>query len=286
MREVKITNSNERHLTFKMTIELKNISFSSVSSYYFCPRFFKLAQIEKLRTGNSVHTIYGKLLHKYIQDVLTCKITPSKASQEIGKTWKKFCKLYKLKEHENWIISTTKALLTVQIELTKQFGKYKVISVEERLTEKINDTYPQLFKGFIDLVLELEDKSVVVIDIKSCSTHFMFFKYKETFKDYQLTLYKHFLKQKNNIQKNIETYFMTVERDFKSKSPVKLTRVTSGPKKISNALKWVESCLSSVNNGIFLKNRLSCHKYTTPGTFETNACIFFNTPNCVSSFKK
>jgi hypothetical protein len=263
---------------------INNISFSGASSFYFCPHFYKLTEIDRMKKdGATVYTAWGTLLHSYVQGVLLGKFTKEDAVKKLTRTWKKFCGLYKQKEVEGWCIPASKALLEIKDILEKKFGTFKVVSVEEKLVEHIRDEYTQKFKGFIDLVLELNDGSLVIIDIKSCASHFMFFKFKETFKDYQLTLYKYFFKQKKNTTVKIETYFTTVERNPSSKKPVELTRITSGTVKIKNALKWIDNALFSINSGKFPKNRMSCHKYTGVEQNLEKTCIFLNSPHCTST---
>lgn len=267
-----------------MTNTPSNISFSSASSFHFCPHFYKLTEIDRLeRQGSTVYTAWGTLLHSYLQGVLLDKLTPEEAGKKLTRTWKKFCGLYKQKEAEGWYIPASLTLLTIKDNLKNEFGEFKVVNVEERIAEEISKEYAQKFKGFIDLILELSDGSLVILDIKSCASHYAFFTFKETFKDYQLTLYKYFLQQKRLTKVKVETYFLTVERNPKSKVPMQLTRITSGPKKVSNALKWLDNILFSINKGNFPKNRTSCHKYAGSQQDLGKSCIFYDSSYCPSS---
>jgi hypothetical protein len=100
-------------------------------------------------------------------------------------------------------------------------------------------------------------------------------KYKDAAKEYQLTLYKHFYSVIKNIDpKNIETYFVVIEKQ-KSKSPLKTIRITSGPKKVANALRWMNDPLSAINRKIFIKNRTSCLRYG-----EGHPCYFYRSEHC------
>ena len=86
---------------------------------------------------------------------------------------------------------------------------------------------------------------------------------------YQLTLYKHFFAKKHNIDpKQIETHFALLKRTAK-KDKVEFVRITSGPKKTSNALNLLSKALYNINKNRFIKNRLSC-----------NRCKFYKTEHC------
>ena len=86
---------------------------------------------------------------------------------------------------------------------------------------------------------------------------------------YQLTLYKHFFAKKHKIDpKLIETHFVLLKRTAK-KDKVEFVRVTSGPKKTSNALNLLTRALYNINKNRFIKNRLSC-----------NRCKFYRTEHC------
>jgi ATP-dependent exoDNAse (exonuclease V) beta subunit len=245
-----------------------------------------------------VWTHFGSLVHKYIQAVLIDEpvpvaaslpwrtvtlepMQPEKAAKDFIRTWFRFCRFYSKQISEqhpgldvkNLYKSPVRAIMGVRDMLKKEFGEYKLLAVELKLREPTK--YPQQFSGFIDIIIQLPDETVVVIDLKTTSSHYMFTKFQDKYKDYQLTLYKHFYAAKNSIDpKNVETYFLTLTKDPKSKEPLKLIRVTSGPKKVKNALAWLNGVLSSVEREMFVKNRLSCDN------FYGSPCPFKNTEHC------
>jgi tRNA threonylcarbamoyladenosine modification (KEOPS) complex Cgi121 subunit len=57
--------------------------------------------------------------------------------------------------------------------------------------------------------------------------------------------------------KMIETHFALLKRTAK-KNKVEIFRVTSGDKKINNALNILDKCVTNVENKNFIKNKLSC----------------------------
>lgn len=266
---------------------VKSISFSGLSDFQHCGHYYKLVNVDKLRQfTKNVWTHWGSLVHKYVQLVLEDKMEPKAASDRFARIWKKFCGLYgKCEYEEGKTISELKDLAhvgaltvyTIKAEFLKKFGNYKVLQVERYIRCPNGSDWPQEFRGFVDIVIQLEDGSVVVIDFKTCKNAWSFNKFKDKFKDYQLTLYKHFLckEEQSWNPKTTETYFVTLERTPTSKKPVGFTRITSGQKKVDNAIEWLNNTLYAVNNQKWLKNRSSCLKYG-----EKHPCVFYQTEHC------
>lgn len=254
----------------------KTISFSARSDFELCSYYYALVDILRLKPWkNSPDTIFGTYIHKAVQDVISEKSTIESATILFERKWKVFSKVYKkfLTQSDLDIAPAARKIIeAVTSTLKKEFGNFKVLAIEERLEASV-EGYPQRFKGFIDAVLEAEDGRIILIDFKTSSSAFFFTKFKETYKDYQLTLYKHFYAIKHNIDPDkIETYFIVLEKSLNSKIPVVPIRITSGKIKIGNALKWLNFALSAINRKKFFRNRLSCLKYG-----EDHPCVFMNT---------
>lgn len=278
---------------------LKSISFSGLTQYTKCGHYFFLNHIKGLYVfDDTIWTHYGTLLHKYVQAVLISEpvgvgaskpwrsvtlepLDPKIAAKTFIKTWWRFCNLYKKQlakqyngDPKKLVAGPVRAIMGVRDLLKKEFGDYRILSVEEKFKEETK--YPQLFSGQIDVVFEAEDGRIVIVDIKTCPNHFMFLKYKKKDKhrDYQLTLYKHFLAKKNGYNlDNMETYFLTVaKQDIRPSA--QLMRITSGKKKTQNALAWLHGILSAVQRNMYVKNRMSCD------AFYGKSCPFKGTTHC------
>lgn len=252
----------------------KTISFSSRSNFELCSRYYLLVDILKLKPwSNSPDTIFGTYIHSAVQDVISDKITTDSASSLFRRKWKIFSKIYKnfLDADDLAIVpAAEKIIKQIKSTLEKEFGKFKVLAIEERL-DCFVENYPQRFKGFIDAVLELEDGRIIILDFKTSDSAFLFTKFKDTFKDYQLSLYKYFYCNKYNINPDlVETYFVVLEKNLNSKTPIVPIRITSGKIKINNALKWLHFALSAINRKIFVKNFNSCLKFG-----EKHPCVFY-----------
>jgi hypothetical protein len=175
-----------------------------------------------------------------------------------------------------WAVPGAIAVSTIRKRFEEEFGDFKVLQIEERLELPI-EGYPQIFKGFIDLAfLQTTDDRIIIADFKSCNNSFFFNKYRDKWKDYQLTLYKYFYCQKHDIDpKKVETYFIPIERRRKAKKPLSFVKVTSGPKKVQNALAWLQGALGAINRGTFIKNRGNCFKWG-----ENSPCPFYDSSLC------
>ena len=159
------------------------------------------------------------------------------------------------------------------------FGDYEVVATELQLyenTDPDSELEPEehtYFKGFIDAVIKTKDGKYHIIDWKTCSWGWDMRKKTDRIVTYQLTLYKYFFAMKNNIDpKNIETHFGLLKRTAK-KNKIELFKVTSGAKKMENALKLLSQAVYNIKNKIHIKNRLSCHK-------PWGTCEFYKTKHC------
>ena len=278
---------------------LKTTSYSALTLNKTCGYYFFLSKIKKLALfEQSIWTHFGTLVHTYIQAVLISEpqmvpsskpwryikfepLEPEVAAKKFIRTWFKFCEMYgePLKEQydgknpKDLYKNATRAIMGIRSSLQKEFGDHKVLRVEEKIKAKTD--FPQLFSGLIDIVIELADGTIVIVDLKTTSSHYMFEKFQNKYKDYQLTLYKHFFCEKNNIPPSkVKTCFLLMEKNGK-KDPLKVLMVGSTKKKVENALKWMNGVLTAVQRDQYVKNRMSCQNiFGKP-------CIFKNTEHCI-----
>lgn len=255
-----------------------HISYSGLKDWATCPHYYKLVQIDKLKgfQGN-LYTAFGNALHD------TCKEKVENHSLNEEKHFdlsflvtletlpKEVKESLKVKDLENMRTQGKELSTLILPSLKAQFGNFELVSAEERLYVPI-DEYEEnkyMFKGFIDLVVKTDDGKYHVIDWKTCSWGWDRKKRSDPLVTYQLTLYKHYFAKKHDIDpKDIETHFALMKRTAK-KDKVEFVRVTSGPKKTSNALNLLTKALYNVTKGRFIKNRLSCR-----------GCNFYKTENC------
>ena len=254
---------------------LNTISYSSLSDWQKCSWYFKVKHIDKIPDfSSSVETHYGTLIHRFIQQILMNEITPIEAHKKFTRIWKKFTGIYKkyITIDINFAFKSSQLIFeNIKEKLEEEFPGYKVVAVEYKLIQPSSEKWNQNFKGFIDLILMLPDGNIKIIDLKTSSSLYTFNKYRDKFKDYQLVLYKLFYSIQASVElENIDLCFVVLD---KTKAPISLLKITSGAKKLDNALEWLSSGLRAINRGIFIKNRSNCQLYGKP-------CKFYKSEYC------
>ena len=247
-----------------------HISFSALKKWNDCPFAYKIAYVDgiKLFRGNE-HTAFGTAMHTSCEDSINGdEVRPFdeyfiEELQKLPKDMDLSGKLIGQMREQGKVLSP----LAIPA-LKKYFGDFELIKTEEELYEAI-ENHEHLFKGFVDLVVKTPDGKYHIIDWKTTSWGWDARRKAEPMTTYQLTLYKNFYCQKHNIDpNNVETHFALIKRTAK-KNKVEIFRVTSGDKKMSNALNLLEKALYNIENGMFIKNKLSCAR-----------CEYRNTPEC------
>mgnify|MGYP001259013657 CR=1 FL=1 len=240
------------------------ISYSELKIWAECPFKHKLIYIDKKKgfQGNE-YTAFGSSIHALCENAVQGLLDSPDYDDFFDASFDR--ELGQLEETRQDLVEQMRdqaKVITPQIipAVLKYFEDYEVFSVEEKLFEKINDFSldKYQFKGYIDLVLKTSDGKYHVIDWKTCSWGWDRDKRNSKLVTYQLTLYKRFFCQKHNIDpKLVETHFALLKRTAK-KDNVEIFRVTSGPRKTNNALELLRKALKSIENKMFIKNRLSC----------------------------
>jgi hypothetical protein len=83
---------------------------------------------------------------------------------------------------------------------------------------------------------------------------------------YQLVYYKHFYSEKYKVDiKDIETYFYLLKRAVK-KEHTEMYKITSGKKRIDNAMLLLEKVVNDIILGKAYKNKKSCEYCPFSGT--------------------
>ena len=243
------------------------ISYSELRIWAECPFKHKLVYIDKKKgfTGNEF-TAFGSSIHSLCENAIQDLLDESEYDDFFDASFDgELERLDSDYEQRTELIEQMRGQAKVLIpqimpEVRKVFPDFEVFSVEEKLFEKINDFSLDkfTFKGYIDLVIKTPDGKYHVIDWKTCSWGWDREKRNSKLITYQLTLYKKFFCQKHNIEpKMVETHFALLKRTAK-KDNVEIFRVTSGPRKTSNATDLLRKALKSIENKMYIKNRLSC----------------------------
>lgn len=254
---------------------IRHISYSGLKEHAACPYRYKLIYVDKMRKffGNEF-TAFGTALHFVSERVVAAhntKTDPGDLDQiffnEFVKELRDIKKKSKEVTYDRQLLGEMKKQgpkLTPHIlnALKEYFGDdFELVAIEAPLYEPMNSIGEASlkFKGFIDLVVHTpKDDKIHIVDYKSCSWGWDSRKRSDKMVTYQLTLYKHFFAERAQIDpKKIETHFCLMKRTAK-KDFIEPFRVTSGPKKTSNALELLKNACSSVSSEFYPKNKLSC----------------------------
>ncbi len=259
---------------------LEKLSYSSAIDLKNCGHYFKLAHIDGHPVfQDTIETKFGQVIHLFLQAHLQGAPIYDVVAQfetEWKSTWEENQNLVTPKNNfEDLRQVGVNVLRSALPTFNKELPFKEVVSVEWRFAEPVfPDKYKQVFKGFVDIIFRREDGTYIVGDIKTCGSAYMFKNYQDKYKEYQLILYKHFFAKVNGIDpKNIDTCFILLEKDPKTKNPIQFSHITSGKVKTENALEWIDKSLSAINRGVFLKNRTHCHAFN-------RTCIFYETDLC------
>jgi hypothetical protein len=159
--------------------------------------------------------------------------------------------------------------------LDNEFPGWETVKAEEYLYEEIEGKSIK-FKGFIDAVIKVpkargEGHLYWILDWKTAGKGgWRRDKKQDILMTSQLILYKHFWSRKHSVPlKDIRCGFILLKRGGKLGKICELVTVSVGPKTLERAIKIMNSMISSVKRGLFLKNRNSCM-----------FCPYSNTKHC------
>ena len=255
---------------------MPHISYSELKNWHHCPFYHKLVNIQKLKVfeGNE-YTAFGTALHSVCEDLLTDEVDIPKPELFNQKFRDEIKKLKSEEINKKLIVDmfAQGGKLSEQVlpSLESYFDDCEVFMAEEKLYEPISGTDDDLFKGYVDLIIK-EGDNYHIIDWKTCSWGWDSRKRSDKMILYQLILYKHFFCQKYDISPDmVHTHFGLLKRTSK-KNIVELFKVTSGPKRIENALELLHKAIQTIKSGVHIKNKLSCTSGYGCDLYKTKHC--------------
>ena len=255
---------------------MPHISYSELKNWHHCPFYHKLVNIQKLKVfeGNE-YTAFGTALHSVCEDLLTDEVDIPKPELFNQKFRDEIKKLRSEEINKKLIVDmfAQGGKLSEQVlpSLENYFDDCEVFMAEEKLYEPISGTDDYLFKGYVDLIIK-EGDNYHIIDWKTCSWGWDSRKRSDKMILYQLILYKHFFCQKYDISPDmVHTHFGLLKRTSK-KNIVELFKVTSGPKRIENALELLHKAIQTIKSGVHIKNKLSCTSGYGCDLYKTKHC--------------
>ena len=261
-----------------------HVSYSEVRNWKECAWRHKLAYIDGITVDEpSQYLSYGSAVHNGIENfLLTGEMDIESVLTEIKSEWNKhgfdskvFIKKqadirdkngWKPKPHiylPTWLEYATNSLEEIPKFLKETFGDYEVVSAEEQLYEHVSEV-DAYFKGFIDALIKTKDKKgndiYWVIDWKTAGDKGWFANKKRDILTWaQVALYKHFWRNKNNIDiKSVRCGFVLLKRGATPGNTCELVKVSVGEKAEAKCTSILRSMVLSMKRGIYLKNRNSC----------------------------
>jgi len=258
----------------------KHVSFSEIKEWAECSWRHKLAKIDKIDMFEpSPYLGFGTAVHEGCENMLEGKdLNKDKLLNDIRNDFKKHGfddpewvakqpGWYKKSSNvgvEKWCEWAENMWAEVPSYLDKEFPGWETVKAEEYLYEEIEGK-PVKFKGFVDAIIKVPKKrgegySYWILDWKTAGAYGWRRDKKQDFKlQAQLVLYKYFYSKKYSIElKDIRCAFILLKRGGKIGNIVDIVPVSVGPKTLEKGIKLMNNMITSVSNGMFLKNRNSC----------------------------
>jgi len=266
-----------------------HVSYSEFSTWEGCPLKYKRDVIDQRSTfkGN-IYTIFGTLVHEYIQDMLCDKRPWIGFAKNFKEDFEKVCfknmeiiNKYSPKLVEEFAKDGILILDAIRTRRKNSWKNWKFISAEHKLLlnipepyecnvvdsrktieDKVNIRYNKVpkFKGFIDLVMENDDGDIVLIDLKTSTRAWDKYKKSDPIIKAQLKFYKYFYHLEKNIPLNkIKTEYIVLVR--KGKNKIQKVEHSFGIRALTNEMTKLKGFFNSVYiNKIYMPsyNRNAC----------------------------
>jgi hypothetical protein len=262
-----------------------HVSYSELKNWSECSWRHDLLYIKKIDMFvPNVHVAIGTATHNAIESFLRTKeMDPSIARTYMTKyidentSHEKFVP-YVVNDEMKKIESMLRDVPTF---LDETYPGWEMFSAEEALQESvkehINDHADVTFKGFIDCVISTpiktkkeEKKQYHILDWKTSNRSWGKFKLSDPNIPLQLRLYKKFWATKHSIaEKDVKCSFVVLIKTAKPGNHCQKIDVSYGDVTSKRSLDIIDNMVTSVKNGIKIKNRSSCRW-----------CPFFETSHC------
>lgn len=261
-----------------------HVSWSEISNWIACSHRHKLLMIHKIDLGEPSSTLdFGTACHAACEDYAKTRVMKPEIAHDVLR--KAFAENAGKKSYEEPLLElmlnqSSAILADVPSFLDETFPGWELLAAELQLYEPISASKSMhAFKGFIDLVIRAPNPKkpgrflIHILDYKTSNLGFWSYEKKNDPKVFgQLVSYKHYWMQQQKYNGHINDVrcgFVLLKRNGKPGQHCELIEVPAGDKKISNVLKIVNNCVTSIQRGLAFKNRDSC-RY----------CEFKNTEYC------
>lgn len=274
----------------------EHVSYSEVRQWKECPWRHKLIYVDKLQTfEESPHLHYGTIVHDACEHYLKTKeLKIDEVKNKIKSAWEEHgfdsedyiqlqtmrAKLqgwnYRHSKVNDWVDWAQTCLLAIPDFLKENFPNWEFVAAEEKLYENIENIEETKFKGYIDCIIKVPQKTpgkykYWILDWKTSSARGWSLEKRQDFlTQAQVILYKSYWSNKYNIKSSdILCGFILLKKLKKKEKACQLIRVSSGPKSLEKSSKLVRSMIKATQKSLVLKNKESC-----------KFCEFANTEHC------
>lgn len=222
------------------------ISYSQFSKWKKCPRSWKLAYIDKIKTAKpSIHAVFGTAIHaciqKWVETFLTTSVKESEKLdfdsmllKNLQETYKK--ELEKIGSHfstkeelSEFYLDGLNILNWIRKKRTMYFSRTdQFVGVEIPILLAPDPKKPGvLLMGYLDLITrDVDDKTFKIRDIKTSTRGWKDWDKRDETKISQLLLYKIYFSQQYNVPiENIEVEYLIVKRKIDEDSEFAQRRV-------------------------------------------------------------
>jgi hypothetical protein len=259
---------------------MNKISFSQYGVWANCPWAWKLQYVDGHRTyENTIHTIFGTVMHEVIQDWLEILYSNENKAKNIylhedlkSKLLSLFKENVSLNEQGEKVFLSDKETLTqfynqgceiltyIQNNYKKIFPTKNVVlhSIEYELNAEVRPNIR--YVGYIDIVThDIDEDRYVLYDLKTSRTGWSSFQKSDPKKVNQLLLYKKFFAEQMQIdEKSISVEFVILKREvFESQFPVPRVSKFSPPngkpsinKAWTHFTDFIDGCFDATGNYI------------------------------------
>jgi hypothetical protein len=251
-----------------------HISFSELKDWKECSFRHKLKYIDQLIIGQmNTAVCFGSAIHEACENFLKTRIMNVQVCFDaLQKLWEENSHI---KEFNESSLAEAKKdsediLNDIPDFLNENFPNWELVDAEKELYVEIKEyklktaDINAYFKGYIDGILKVKDskgnEQFWILDWKTSNFGWKPEKKQHPDTKLQLVLYKHYFSMVSNIPlKNIRCGYVILKKKFKPGKKCELFSISIGETPIENSLTIVKNMLSSLEKGIAIKNRLSCH---------------------------
>lgn len=234
------------------------VSFSELHLFEQCPYKHYKSYVLGEREPHNIFSAFGTAVHGGIERKWKHKI--ENAWITVGKIIVLFCR-YHNEDYKPWIKSAFRIYKDFFPWMEENFPDCELYDIEFKLEEPI-DNFEKNFLGYIDLILYDRKKDIYhILDLKTASWGWNTKQLSDTKKLYQVILYKKFFCAKNQIdEKKVQCHYLLLLRNpaKNKKQALILHSITSGEKKIQNAIDWMMEVVEGIKAGNKIKKPIGC----------------------------